>query len=418
MLLSVSNIRKTILYCKRNGFKNTVYATMERVEEKRRKKYQYLEPSEAELEAQRNDKLQDGPLISIVVPCYETKPVFLEDLILSIEEQSYQNFQLILADASKTSIVKKTYKVLNSEYENIEYYHLKENKGISENTNQGLTFAKGQYVALLDHDDVLTKDALYHVAKAIMNFNESEGPVLVYTDEDKANTYLDTFYEANYKTKLNEDLIMTNNYICHLSVYRADVIKELGLRAIYDGAQDFDLVLRTMGLAKKKYGSNWKKFFIHIPKVLYHWRCHEESTASNPASKDYAYENGRKAVEEYVRSCGYKASVSHLKHVGFYKVNYKDIFESRQEVGAVGGPLYEKNRITGGAMNLKGQVLYNNLRRGYSGYLHRASLVQDVGALDIRNIVLRKELEPVFYEETGLRYPVNNSILSVNTPPR
>lgn len=407
MLLSVSNVRKTILYCKRNGLKSSIYATMERIEQRKQQPYSYQAPSIEELEYQSAQSFEYEPLISIVVPCYETKPVFLEDLIHSVEEQSYKNFELILADASKSKVVFKVASELIELYgDNVIYKKLEDNQGISGNTNQALNFANGDYIALLDHDDVLTADALYEMVKAL-NIYKSKGmdPVLIYSDEDKTDGYLDTFYEPNFKLKFNLDLIMTNNYICHLSLFRADVIKKLGLRKKYDGAQDYDLVLRTILFIKDNYGKDYDKYIFHVPKVLYHWRCHDESTAANPASKDYAYENGRLALENFVNSCGWRAKVSHLKHVGFYKVHYEDgVFSEREEIGIVGGPIYKKNKMISGPINGKGKVIYENLRNGYSGYLHRAVLKQIVTAVDIRNMDIREELLPTFEKVTKMSY--------------
>ena len=408
MILSVSNIRRTWLYLQRNGVKNTFYAAVERIEDKRKNKYEYIPLTDDELAKQEQYSFSYSPLISVVVPCYETKPVFLEDLILSLEEQTYRNFQIILADASRTRIVEKVSADLNEQYGNIVYKKLEANNGISENTNQGLAYAEGDYVALLDHDDVLTKDALFHMVKCI-NECRTEGisPVLIYSDEDKTDTYFEKFYEPNFKPKLNEDLIMTNNYICHLSLYRTDVIKYLKLRSLYDGAQDFDLVLRALKFAKDTYKGKWNRYICHVPYVLYHWRCHSESTADNPKSKQYAYDNGLKAVQSYIDDNGWKAKAVSTEHVGFYRVEYEnDIFSERPEVGILCGPLHKGKYICGGAMNKKGEPIYKGLNRNYSGYLHRASMVQDVDAGDIRNMLIKDDLKGLFKETTGLTYPV------------
>lgn len=407
----MSYINKTILYFKRNGIKNTAYAVLERLQEKRKNPYIYVEPEEAELEKQREARFSYEPLISVLVPCYETKPVFLEDLVLSLEDQTYTKFEIVLADASKTNHVCRLANSLAEQYGNVVYKRLEENNGISENTNAGLEFCSGEYIGLLDHDDLLTKDALYHVVKAINEAKKNDRePVLVYTDEDKTDTYLEKYYEPNIKPNLNESLLLTNNYICHFSVYKSEVIKELKLRKEYDGAQDFDLVLRTINYAKVNFGKPWIHRIVHVPKVLYHWRCHNESTASNPESKNYAYENGRKAVEDYVASQKWKASVTPLKHLGFYRVDYEDgALTNRPEVAMVGGPVIKNGKFVSGALNGKGEAVYGGLNVHFSGYLHRAVLQQDVTALDIRNIIIRPELEDLFKKETGYSYPLNLS---------
>ena len=169
MLLSVNNIRKTINYCKKNGFKEGYYAISERISQ-RKNKYDYDEVEAEVLEKQAEKTFTLMPKISVLVPAYETKEIFIEDLILSLEDQSYTNYELIIADASETDKVKNKVEDLNSQYGNIHYYRLDENKGISENSNKALQYVTGEYVALLDHDDVLTPDALYEVVNMINYF--------------------------------------------------------------------------------------------------------------------------------------------------------------------------------------------------------------------------------------------------------
>lgn len=407
MMLSMANLRKAKNYLKKNGYKNTYYAVAERFAQRKEKKYTYEAPSEEELAQQREEKWDRAPLLSVIVPAYETKKVFLEDLILSMMDQTYPHFELIIADASKSDAVKRVVLDFQEQYGKIEYVKLEENKGISENSNAALQLAKGEYIGLLDHDDLVTPDALYHVAKEILRARKQSGsPVLIYTDEDKTNTYLEHFYEPNIKLKLNQDLIMSNNYICHLSFFRRDVIQELGFRKEYDGAQDYDLILRTLFWAETKYGKEeWEKRICHIPKVLYHWRCHEESTAQNPESKRYAYEAGKRAVAYYLSQKGWDAKVEDLMHLGFYRVEYgEDIFRIRKDLGVVGGPIYEKDKITGGAMDGKGKILYEKLNRYFSGYLHRAVLQQQVAAVDARNMIVRDDLIPLFEKHFGISY--------------
>lgn len=409
MGISIQDARKTILYLKRNGISNTVNAVLERLQDKKNNKYSYEEPAEDELERQKNYKFEYEPLISILVPCYETKPVFFQDLILSIEDQTYSNYEIVIADASKSNHVERMYKEFNTQYGNLVYKRLEENNGISANTNSGLEMCNGQYIGLLDHDDLITKDCLFRMVEALNEGRKKSGaPVLLYSDEDKTNTYLEKFYDAHYKPRLNLELLLTNNYICHFALYRAEVIKELRLRPEYDGAQDFDLELRTIKYAMDKYGNEYEKRIIHVPYILYHWRCHEESTASNPASKQYAYENGLKAVQAYIDELGVKGTVFHLKHVGFYRIDYDNYFESREDVGVVGGPVYESGKVLSGAMDAKGKALFGGLKKGFSGYMHRAVLTQQCDALDIRNMIIAPKLVDIFKKETGFSYPLDS----------
>ena len=393
------NIKRTAGYLKKNGIKDTVYAVAERLDQKRKYKYRYEAPSEAELARQSSFVFREPVLISVVVPAYETKDVFMQDLILSLEDQTYRKFELVIADASETDSVKNIVEDFQKQFDFIRYIRLESNDGISDNTNRGIDAATGEYIGLLDHDDVLTPDALFHVMSEI---EDSEVlPDLIYSDEDKADGFLDKFFDPYRKNDFNRDLLFTNNYICHFSVFRAEVIKTLKLRKEYDGAQDYDLILRTCALAKGP------EYIRHIPKVLYHWRCHTSSTSDNPESKMYAYEAGRRAAEAAVKEfCGNHVDVEMTKHLGFYRTLYgEDIFDLRPDIGAVGGPLFKNGRISGGDMDKDGQVLFGGLPKGFSGLIHIASLQQDVEAADIRKIRIRDDLLPLFKEVTGLERP-------------
>lgn len=398
------NIKRTAGYLKKNGIKDTVYAVAERLDQKRKYKYRYEAPSEAELARQRSFVFREPVLISVVVPAYETKDVFMQDLILSLEDQTYRKFELVIADASETDSVKNLVEDFQKQFDFIRYIRLESNDGISDNTNRGIDAATGEFIGLLDHDDVLTPDALFHMMSEI---EDSEVlPDLIYSDEDKADGFLDKFFDPYRKNDFNRDLLFTNNYICHFSVFRAEVIKTLKLRKEYDGAQDYDLILRTCALAEGP------EYIRHIPKVLYHWRCHTSSTSDNPESKMYAYEAGRRAAEAAVKEfCGKHVDVEMTKHLGFYRTLYgEDIFDLRPDIGAVGGPLFKNGRISGGAMDKDGQVLFGGLPKGFSGLIHIASLQQDVEAADIRKIRIRDDLLPLFKEVTGVERPDEKEI--------
>lgn len=282
------------------------------------------------------------------------------------------------------------------------YHRLSANRSIADNTNETLQWALGDYIALLDHDDVLTPDALYEMAAA-MEQGKQGGvmPRMLYSDEDKCDENGARFYEPNLKPNFNLDLLMTNNYICHLLVMETGLMKQLGFRAAYDGAQDHDLVLRAAANLWRTEGA-----ILHIPRVLYHWRCHSASTAANPGSKLYAYEAGVKATQDFVDRQGWKAKVSMTQHMGFSRTEYDpSILEQRQEVGAIGGRVLGKaRRIVGGMMNETGEVQYLGLKDGYSGYLNRAILVQQAEALDLRCIRLGEQCWNLFREVTGMEY--------------
>lgn len=382
--LSKDNLRKTIYYLKKNGIRNTFYALSERMQKSETDSYTYEEPAEEILRKQRESLWKEPVVFSILVPMYHTPEQYLKELLESVRNQTYPFYQLILLDAGEKAefceIARNMAEACGDE--RIQYYKLHQNVGIAENTNVGLEYATGDYIALLDHDDLLTKDALYEMAFAVSQAAEKGIELqMIYSDEDKCDGDARNFYEPHYKKDFDGELLLTNNYICHFTAVKAELFRALKLRGEYNGAQDFDLVLRVAGKCQ-----NPKKQIWHIPKVLYHWRCHTSSTAANPASKAYAYEAGKRAVENYVSEQGWKAKVEHLKHLGFYKVVYEeDIFAQRPDIGAVGGSLTgKKKRITGGLMDAQGKVVYKGLRKGFSGYMNRAALVQEAEMLDVR----------------------------------
>ncbi len=406
--INFANLKKTIYYLKRNGLRDTYLAALERLQRNYQDGYTYVEISKEEYVEQEKRSWEQNFKFSILVPTYQTNETYLREMIDSVLQQSYSNLELILADASKDSSVKDV--VSTYQDERIVFVPLSENAGISQNTNAALEHATGDYIGLLDHDDVLTLDAIYEVALKIEEANARGNKLkLIYSDEDKCDETGKEYYEPHIKEEFNLDLILTNNYICHFTVMEAAFMKALRFRKEYDGAQDYDLVLR--GIAKILAGDTnfqavMQKEIAHVSKVLYHWRCHRGSTAANPQSKTYAYEAGKRAVESFVKTMGWQASVKSLKHLGFYQVDYQtDIFETRKDIGAVGGRLLDKrNRITGGIYLEDGTCPYQGIRDGYTGYMHKAVLQQDAYAVDIRSMDLREELWPAFEEIVGLSY--------------
>jgi GT2 family glycosyltransferase len=174
-----------------------------------------------------------------------------------------------------------------------------------------MAMATGAYVALFDHDDLLTEDALYEVADAA----QRTGADVIYSDEDKIKGSTGERYQPNFKPDFNLDLLRSNNYICHLLVVRRALIEQVGgLNREYDGAQDHEFLFRLVEATEK---------IAHIPKVLYHWRVHAASTADNPLSKKYAYDAGKRAVLEHIRRCGEDGEVTDTKFPGFYRVRYQ-----------------------------------------------------------------------------------------------
>ena len=188
---------------------------------------------------------------------------------------------------------------------------LKENLGISENTNAAFAMAQGEFVGLLDHDDLLAPNALYEVVKAI---NETKDVDVVYTDEDKVTADLSEHFQPHFKPDFNLDLLRSNNYICHFFVVRRSILAQTGgFRKEFDGAQDHDLIFRCTEQARE---------IAHVPEILYHWRTHRESTADNPASKMYAYDAGKRAIEAHLARMQVQGTVSHTPDYGFFRVKY------------------------------------------------------------------------------------------------
>ena len=412
----INNIKKTILYARRNGISNTAVAVMERLRDQRNDNYSYVPPTEEELEKQRKwyrsllnnaDKSKMLPLISILVPCYNTDREFFKKMIESVKNQTYGKWELILAEAPVISKGRPIYPLTDiiNNYSGVDgrikHIRLKTNAGISNNTNAALDASSGDYMALLDHDDVLTPDALCEVAViAIRNY-----PRMIYSDEDKCNAEGDRFFEYHRKKKFNPDLFLSNNYICHFTTIRSDVIHTCRFRSEFDGAQDYDLFLRAVG--RIMWSPDYQKQIVHIPKVLYHWRSHDSSTSANPRSKMYAYDAGKRAVEQFLITNGINATVSHLKHVGFYRVDYEgDIFAARKDVGVVGGKIVDKNgAIIGGNYRADGKIRFDGLPKGYSGGLqHLAALEQDTDAVDVRCMKVRPELTELYKEIFGVYY--------------
>ena len=263
------------------------------------------------LRRQKHSAFAQKPLISIVIPLYCTPLPYLKELLESVRRQSYENWQLCLADGSPDDKAKEFIEKHYGREKRIVYRKLEENGGISVNTNEAVALAAGEYLMLCDHDDTLEPDTLYEIVKAI---NDTGADVL-YTDEDKVSMDGRHYFDPNFKPDFNLFRLRENNYICHIFVVKKSLTDETGLlRSEFDGAQDFDFILRCCEKAQK---------ITHIPKVLYHWRCHMDSTAADPSSKAYAYEAGRKAVREHYQRLGIDAKVEMTERPGWYRSHVK-----------------------------------------------------------------------------------------------
>ena len=309
------NIQKGLRYLKHYGPKEFWIRLCERMEPEEVPYGPWFEkhkPSAEELERQRKKKWKNPPLISVAVPAYRTPPGFLEQMILSVKEQTYPHWELCIVNASRGEDgMEQVLGRYAGGDERIRVKNLEENLGIAGNTNEALEMARGEFVGLLDHDDLLAPQALFRIAEALTADPQADA---VYTDEDKVTTDLSEHFQPHFKPDFNLDLLRSNNYITHFFVVRTRLAREAGgFRKEFDGAQDYDFIFRCTEGAKK---------VLHVPEVLYHWRTHKASTADNPASKMYAFEAGKRAIEAHLARCGQEGTVSLRKDLGFYRVEY------------------------------------------------------------------------------------------------
>jgi len=320
LLKDKQNIKTLKLKIKQLGLKKglkysyhklVVRNSIEYQEEKYKKWIEINEPNKEELEKQKITKFDYNPLISIITPLYNTKKEFFIQYIESIQNQTYQNLEICLVDASDEKL--DYIEDLIKEDKRIKYKKLKENKGISENSNEAIKMAKGEYIALIDHDDIISKFAFYEIVKKL---NENRDIDFIYSDEDKFENDLENRYLPFFKPDFSEDFLRSNNYICHLSIIRKTLLEEIGcFRKEFDGAQDYDLFLRISEKTNK---------IAHIPKILYHWRVHLLSTSHNMETKMYAIEAGRKAIEEHLKRLENEdIEVINEEPLGLYRIKTK-----------------------------------------------------------------------------------------------
>ena len=255
-------------------------------------------------------KFKYNPLISVIIPTYNVSRDLLEECIDSVLNQSYPNFEICIADDN--SSLKETIDTLK-EYEKndkIKVVYRKENGMISKSSNSALKLASGEFVVLLDNDDIIEPDALYYIVDAL---NKDKTIDMIYTDEDKLD-FNGKIMEPHFKPDYSPDTLMGVNYICHLCCMRKSIVDELGgFRSEYDGSQDYDLFLRFTEKTNKIY---------HIPRVLYHWRQTRTSTAGYLGNKSYAYIAGKKALEDALKRRNIKGKVLENPRVSTYLIEY------------------------------------------------------------------------------------------------
>lgn len=250
----------------------------------------------ADLIAQREKRFEYEPLISIIVPVFNTPKAYFSDMLKSVLMQSYENWELILVNASSENTALSD--ILHAIKDTRVYIvDLPENMGIVGNTNAGIEASSGAFVAFLDHDDIIEPDALFEYVRAM---NAHEDCDLIYCDEDSV-TDAGIYSNAHFKSDFNKDLLFAHNYITHFLMIRRSIIDQVGMSPEYvNGAQDYDLILRVTEKAR---------FVQHVSKVLYHWRIHANSTSSNADSKPYAHEAGKRALADSFERQGISVDV-------------------------------------------------------------------------------------------------------------
>lgn len=303
---------------KKRGVRGTIFRSLAWIKDAFSRDYEIWigknEPDEAVLKLQRKAaaSLPYRPLISLIVPVYNTQKEMLLSMIASVEAQTYDNWQLCVADGnSDRPYIKEILKGLAERQPRAKIRFLDSNRHISGNSNEALSIAEGEYAAFLDHDDELAPFALYEVVKSL---NEDPGADFLYSDEDKISRDGKRRYRPHFKPDWSPDTMLSHNYVCHLSVIRKSVIEEAGgFREGYEGSQDYDLFLRVSRVTDR---------IRHIPKVLYHWRAHGESAAQSADAKSYAYDSAKKAIIDHLKWSGHAASVSGVAP-GTYRVRYQ-----------------------------------------------------------------------------------------------
>lgn len=313
--------------------------------------------TEEELAQQKKVKFPRDIKISILVPLYNTPEKYLREMIQSVLDQTYANWELCLADGSDNdhADVEKTVREYAHRDSRILYQRLEKNLGISGNTNACIHMATGDYISLFDHDDLLHPAALYEVMGAICN----QGADFIYTDENTFHQTPADAYCPHFKPDYAPDTLRANNYICHLTTFQASLLETVGeFRPECDGSQDFDMVLRLTEQAKK---------IVHIPKILYYWRSHPNSVASGIGAKPYVIAAAKKAVADHLDRVGLKGEVLDSAVPSMYRLRYDILgkplvsilipnYEHKAELKTCLESIYEKTTYS----NFEVLVIENN----------------------------------------------------------
>ena len=304
-------VYKTLISLRRLGLRSTVYKIKGFLTGYLRM-YGYANHPAQELRRQRETVFPKAVRFSIVVPLYNTPIRFLKEMISSAQGQTYANWELCLADGSdaKHNEVGEFCKAAALKDKRILYKKLEKNGGISENTNCALELATGEYIGMLDHDDVLDVTVLYEAMRAVCEKNAD----FIYTDEATFTKRITRAFNPHFKPDFAPDNLRANNYICHFMAFERALLNLVGpFRSQCDGSQDFDMALRLTEAASS---------IVHIPKVLYYWRAHGRSVAQDLSNKPYVIAAAQRAVADHLARVGLQGEVVNSSVLSTYKINY------------------------------------------------------------------------------------------------
>ncbi|MBD7968898.1 glycosyltransferase family 2 protein [Paenibacillus gallinarum] len=390
---------RALRFLKRKGFKSFLLRSYEQIKFFKIKNLVFDSDfiiSDKERIIQENTHFGFNPKVSIVVPVFNTQPNFLIEMIESVLNQTYRNLELCIFNGGSSDLKVK---------EVLDYYISKDNRikvseginngGISSNTNKALSMATGEYVALLDHDDIIAPNAIFENVKAINLYDKA--PDLLYSDEDKITENGLTHVEPHKKPDWSPDTLLSYNYICHLLVFKSDLLKVTGnLNSKFDGSQDYDFILRLTQKANN---------IVHIPKILYHWRISNTSTALNYSVKSEALENGKKALEEYLEKQNTKAKVFPMDFSGSYNVIYEKTSIQQDLAIIVRGTWINRQEIEGYIFDLQNSFSINN--NFQKVFLFNES--------NMEKIIFDINVEVIGVKDLNFAQALNNLIKRINT---
>ena len=351
--------------------------------------------SEDDLAKQRETVFDYTPVISVVIPLYHTPLVFLQELIQGFLNQTYSNWELCLADGGEDDSLRQYVLEYSHRDSRVVYGVIGSNDGISSNTNAAIAMATGEWIGFSDHDDLITPDALYEIVKAL---NENSEIDSIYTDEDKIDMLGKKYFDPHFKPDFNMDLLCSNNYITHFFLTRRAVIDKAGLlNSKFDGSQDYDMIFRC---------AEHSRYVHHISKVLYHWRCHENSTAMNPKSKMYCYEAGRGALKAHWDRICIPAETEILPDYGYYRTRYQ--WSDRPCVDVVIADVADLNDLQQTIASIDSKNDYDNYRYVIATKGHKYDEIEAIISTD-------RNLRVVTFNYKDMTELYNQAVASCNS---